>query len=137
MDHMPFKKNICLCFAVPQPPTLAPLSDSHGSCKMKATVLLHVTLPTLPFLFHWQQTPDFSDAKNRLLQTLTPPPCCPLTSFPFFLSVYRLSKRSLSALCAFFASMCQTKLHVFIQSGVSLCERDVRILNGIRLIEIF
>lgn len=59
--YMPF--HIYLCFT----PTLAALSDSQGSCKMKATALLHVTLPTLPFLFHWPQTPDFSEAKNRLL----------------------------------------------------------------------
>lgn len=66
------------------PPSLAALSDSSGSCKMKTTKLLHVTLPTLPFLFHWPQTPDFFEAKNRLLQTLTPPPRCPspLSLFP-------------------------------------------------------
>lgn len=66
------------------PPSLAALSDSRGSCKMKTTKLLHVTLPTLPFLFHWPQTPDFFEAKNRLLQTLTPPPRCPspLSLFP-------------------------------------------------------
>lgn len=52
-------------------------SESRGSCKMKATALLHVTLPTFSFLFHWPQTPDFSQPKNRLLQTLTPPPHFP------------------------------------------------------------
>ena len=60
-------------FCFTPPPALAALSDSQGSCKMKATALLHVTIPTLPFPFHWPQTPDFSEAKNRLLQTLTPP----------------------------------------------------------------
>lgn len=68
---MPFY--ICLRFCSTPPPSLAALSDSRGSCKMKATALLHVTLPTLPFLFHWPQTPDFSAVKNRLLETLIPP----------------------------------------------------------------
>ncbi len=112
------------------PPTLAALSDSHESCKMKATALLHVTPQTLPFLFLRPQTPDFYDAKNRLLQTLTPPPCCPLTS-SFFPLLYRLLLGGLSTLGPFFPYMWQTKPHGSIHSGLPLCERDVRIFYKI------
>lgn len=123
-------------FCFTPPPTLAAPSDSRRSCKMKATALLHVTIPTVPFLFHWPQTPDFSEAKNRPLQTLTPPPLFPLNPLPFFLLlVYRLSMGSLSVLCPFFTSMCQIKPRVCIHSCVSLWERDVRILYAVRLIE--
>lgn len=120
---------LVVCFT--PPPTLAAFSDSHGSCKMKATALLHVTLHTLPFLFHWPQTPDFSEAKNRLLQTLTPPPRCPLIS-PFFpLSVQAFIGKSLCVLPILYLHMADKV------PRLSLCERDIRILYVISLIEDF
>lgn len=84
MDHIcQFIFSLCFFF-FPHLLALEAPSDSHGSCKMKVTALFHVTIPTLRFLFHWPQTPDFSESKNRLLQTLTPPSWCSLTPFPFF-----------------------------------------------------
>lgn len=109
--------HIQFVFFFPTPVALEAPSDSHGSCKMKVTALFHVTIPTLRFLFHWLQTPDFSESKNRLLQTLTPPSRCSLTPFHFF-PPFRLLLGSLTALCLVFASMCQTKPYVSIQSGV-------------------
>lgn len=115
---------ICLCFVLPHPPTLAALSDSHGSCKMKATALLHVTLPTLPFLFHWPQTPDFSEAKNRLLQTLTPPPRCP-SPLSLFSSRCTGVYWEVSVRCAHSLLPCvRQSPPVSIQSGGSLCVRE-------------
>lgn len=90
-------------------------SESHGSCKMKATALLHVTLPTFSFLFHWPQTPDFSEPKNRLLQTLTPPPHFPSPT-PTVQAFIGMFLR-----WPFLASIGHTKPHVSIQS---LCVKE-------------
>lgn len=60
-------------------------SESHGLRKMKAAALVHVTLPMFLFLFHWSETPDFSEPKNRPLWTLTQ-----RLTLTFLLSLYRL-----------------------------------------------
>lgn len=97
--------------------TPAALSESHGSCKKQVTVSHPVTLPTLPFPFHWLQTPDFFKTKNRLLQTPSPPSCCPLTS------IHLLPPGTQAFMGKVFICHAHSEPHVSIQKGapVPLC----------------
>lgn len=110
-------------FSFTPPPTLAAPSDSRRSCKMKATALLHVTIPTLPFLFHWPQTPDFSEAKNRPLQTLTPPPHSPST-LSLFCSWYTGFQWEVSLCYAHSSLPCARQSPASTFTVVSLCGRE-------------
>lgn len=93
-------------------------SESHGLRKMKAAALVHVTLPMFLFLFHWSETPDFSEPKNRPLWTLTQ-----RLTLTFLLSLYRLfSFRAVSLYCPFLRGR-QSATSSFFQSCVPVWER--------------
>jgi len=122
MEHCVY---VILCVCVLFFPRLLEHSESHESCKIKATALPHVTLPTLSFLFLWPQTPDFSESKNRLLQTLTAPLCIYKISFLLSLPLRNSLLRRLSPLPVFCFSApdkacCQTAVSVRIKEGYIL-----------------
>ena len=77
---------ICLCSVSPPPPP-QPLQRSlthMDHVKRKWQRCFMSLYPRSPFLFYWPQTPGFSEAKNRVLQTLThPPSLLPPHLFPF------------------------------------------------------
>lgn len=95
-------------------------SESHGLRKMKAAALVHVTLPMFLFLFHWSETPDFSEPKNRPLWTLTQ-----RLTLTFLLSLYRLFSFFFSGGLSLLPVLtCQTKCHVFLLSELFACVRE-------------